>query len=131
MISNPTLPQTEISKTETSAGDIATDLKGLSIDAFFRESFIQLLLREPETLTIWGLTKTLGLRNDQLNNISENYIRETQALESTILELRQKAMDELGDPFNLREFHNVVLGNGDLPLNVLERIVNDNIRTYP
>jgi len=42
-----------------------------------------------------------------------------------ILEVRQKAMDALGEGFDLKEFHNVVLGNGALPLEVLERVVDD------
>ncbi len=37
-----------------------------------------------------------------------------------ILELRERARRELGPAFNLREFHNVVLGSGALPLTVLE-----------
>jgi uncharacterized protein (DUF885 family) len=40
-----------------------------------------------------------------------------------ILELRQVAMDELGDRFDLKAFHRVVLGNGNVPLDVLERLV--------
>ena len=42
-----------------------------------------------------------------------------------ILEVRQKAMDALGAKFDLKEFHNVVLGNGSMPLEVLERVVDD------
>jgi uncharacterized protein (DUF885 family) len=44
-----------------------------------------------------------------------------------ILELRQLAMEQLGDRFDLKEFHNVVLGNGGMPLEVLERVVQDYI----
>ncbi|MEG9326526.1 DUF885 domain-containing protein [Salinimicrobium catena] len=42
-----------------------------------------------------------------------------------ILELREKAKKELGSDFDIREFHDVVLTNGALPLNVLEDLVND------
>ncbi len=42
-----------------------------------------------------------------------------------ILELRQRAMDQLGDRFDIKEFHNVVLGHGSMPLAVLERVVDD------
>ncbi len=46
-----------------------------------------------------------------------------------ILDLRQRAMDQLGDRFDLKEFHNVVLGNGSMPLDVLEQVVQDYIET--
>jgi uncharacterized protein (DUF885 family) len=42
-----------------------------------------------------------------------------------ILELRQRAMDQLGDQFDIKEFHNVVLGNSPMPLEILERLVDD------
>ena len=44
-----------------------------------------------------------------------------------ILELRQKAMDELGEKFDIKDFHRVVLGNGSMPLDILERVVQDYI----
>ena len=44
-----------------------------------------------------------------------------------ILELRQRAMDQLGDQFDIKEFHRLVVGNGSMPLEVLERVVDDYI----
>ena len=41
-----------------------------------------------------------------------------------ILALRQRAMDRLGDRFDLKEFHTVVLRNGSMPLEVLEHVVD-------
>lgn len=41
-----------------------------------------------------------------------------------ILELREKAKTQLGDKFDLRDFHDVVLKNGAVPLAILERIVD-------
>ncbi|MDZ4861544.1 MAG: DUF885 domain-containing protein [Candidatus Hydrogenedentes bacterium] len=40
-----------------------------------------------------------------------------------ILELREKAKAELGDKFSLKEFHNAVIGNGSLPLEILKNVV--------
>ena len=45
-----------------------------------------------------------------------------------ILELRQQAMDALGDDFELAEFHNVVLGSGSMPLGILEQAVEQYIQ---
>ncbi|AXV66164.1 DUF885 family protein [Pseudoalteromonas lipolytica] len=41
-----------------------------------------------------------------------------------ILELREAAKEQLGDKFDIREFHDVVLKNGAVPLNVLEKFVD-------
>lgn len=44
-----------------------------------------------------------------------------------MLELRELARTELGERFDIREFHNVVLQNGAVPLDVLEQLVRDYI----
>lgn len=44
-----------------------------------------------------------------------------------ILQLREQARTELGDRFNLSDFHDVVIGNGSMPLQLLERQVNQYI----
>jgi uncharacterized protein (DUF885 family) len=41
-----------------------------------------------------------------------------------ILELREKAKEQLGSKFDIRQFHDVVLKNGPVPLDVLEELVN-------
>ena len=45
-----------------------------------------------------------------------------------IQELRARAQHELGDKFDQREFHDTVLKNGALPLEILEEQVNDYIQ---
>jgi uncharacterized protein (DUF885 family) len=42
-----------------------------------------------------------------------------------ILSLRAKAKAALGDKFNIKEFHNTVLQNGNMPLAVLETVVDE------
>src|SRR5690554_6322541 len=41
-----------------------------------------------------------------------------------IVELCEKARTALGDKFDIREFHDVILANGPVPLNVLEQFVD-------
>ncbi len=41
-----------------------------------------------------------------------------------ILSLRQKAMDALGEDFDLKAFHRLILENGALPLSILESLVD-------
>ena len=43
----------------------------------------------------------------------------------TILQLRQRAQEELGDGFDWGEFHDVVLTHGSIPLPLLESLVDD------
>lgn len=44
-----------------------------------------------------------------------------------IIELREHARSELGATFDIREFHDVVLKNGPVPLNVLAQLVDEYI----
>ena len=46
-----------------------------------------------------------------------------------ILELREKAKSALGAKFDLREFHDVVLAHGPLPLMILEELVDEYIQS--
>jgi hypothetical protein len=41
-----------------------------------------------------------------------------------ILELRKLAQDKLGKEFNIREFHDEVLKDGSIPLQILEEKIN-------
>ncbi len=47
--------------------------------------------------------------------------------EMTIKRLRQKAEEELGESFDVREFHDKVLENGAVTLPILEQIIDDYI----
>lgn len=42
-----------------------------------------------------------------------------------IQELRQKAETELGDAFDIKDFHDTILGGGAMPLDILEKHVNN------
>jgi uncharacterized protein (DUF885 family) len=83
----PTENQEAFDVAAPSVDEILISLEGLPIDIFFEESFNQLSLRTPEGLTHAGVSATLGLRDDQLNDNSDAYLKETQKLESGILDL--------------------------------------------
>jgi uncharacterized protein (DUF885 family) len=74
----------------------------------------------------------LGLNN--IENEVDRYIAYVgQALayklgQLEILRLRAEARDRLGDRFDIRHFHDVVLGEGALPLPVLRRVVERELR---
>jgi uncharacterized protein (DUF885 family) len=89
-IPKPTLtppPAAQTSIAQPTIDEAIAGLQGLPVDQFFDESFTQLLLRNPELLTELNLSEQFGLRNDQLNDLSDVYVRETQHLESAILDL--------------------------------------------
>ena len=44
-----------------------------------------------------------------------------------ILELRKKAENKLGDKFDIRYFHEAILTNGAVPLNILEKHIDEMI----
>ncbi len=42
-----------------------------------------------------------------------------------MLAMRERARDALGDDFDIRDFHRVILDNGAMPLELLDRVVDD------
>jgi len=72
-----------------SVAEAAAGLSGLDFDTFVNDAYLALLQRNPELLTSLALSASFGMRDDLLTDISDAYIRETQSLEGTILELLQ------------------------------------------
>ncbi|MCX7556709.1 DUF885 domain-containing protein [Xanthomonadaceae bacterium JHOS43] len=72
-----------------------------------------------------------GMGEDEVTAEIERYlVNPGQALAYKVgmlkfVELRQKAERELGDRFDIRAFHDVVLGSGSVPIFVLERLVDE------
>ena len=78
------------------------------------------------------LSNTAKTENDVTVEIDRYIAWPGQALaykigELKIRELRSKAEKEMGDNFNIRDFHDTVLGNGAVPLDILEKHVNEYI----
>jgi uncharacterized protein (DUF885 family) len=79
------------------------------------------------------MTKTTGMPESEVVIEIERYlVQPGQALAykvgmMKILELRQRARVALGSKFDLRDFHDVVLRNGAMPLAILERVVDNYI----
>jgi uncharacterized protein (DUF885 family) len=67
--------------------DILDDLEVLQFDQFIDASYKQVLLRSPEMVTSMGLSQTLGVRDDQLDTICNDFVIETYELEAGILEI--------------------------------------------
>lgn len=77
------------------------------------------------------MKKTTGMSDTEVRVEIERYIVWPGQATSykmgmlKILELRQKAQDALGESFDIRKFHTVVLDQGIVPLFILEDIIDD------
>jgi len=74
-------------------------------------------------------TNTPNAEDDCVEAINRYIVMPSQATAYKIgmikiLELREKAKKQLGAKFDLRQFHDVVLTNGPVPLETLEELVN-------
>lgn len=67
--------------------DLLAGLDGLDIDRFFEEAYRRWLIRDPENLTTLGLADFYGIGDADLTDISDAFIRQTQALEAGTLDL--------------------------------------------
>jgi len=77
-------------------------------------------------------TNSPNARADAVKMVERHIVMPGQATaykigQLKILELRQKSKDALGDDFDIREFHDVILTTGALPLDVLEEMVDNYI----
>ncbi len=79
--------QLETQDTPSPADELVARLQGLDLEAFFEASFRELMLRNPELVLEVGLTEVYGVTDVQLTDISDAYIRETQQMHATILEM--------------------------------------------
>ena len=81
------------------------------------------------------MKKTTGMSDTEVRVEIERYIVWPGQATSykmgmlKILELRKKAKDALGEKFDIREFHTVVLDQGIVPLFILEDIIDEWIAT--
>ncbi len=79
-------------------------------------------------------SNTPNAKSDAVKMVERHIVMPSQATAYKIgmlkiIELREKARTELGDKFDIREFHDVVLKNGPVPLNVLTEFVNIHIKS--
>jgi len=82
------------------------------------------------------MKKTTGMSDTEVRVEIERYIVWPAQATSykmgmlKILELRQKAKEGLGDKFDIRKFHTIVLDQGIVPLFILEDIIDEWIESY-
>jgi uncharacterized protein (DUF885 family) len=88
----------------------------------------------------WTREQAIGYMEDHTASAHESIVSEIERYivmpgqacaykigEIKIVELRDKARKAFGDKFDLRKFHDEVLKNGAMPLNILERVVDEYI----
>lgn len=78
-------------------------------------------------------SNTPNAKSDAIKMVERHIIMPSQATAykigmMKIIELREKSKIELGNKFDIREFHEVVLKNGPVPLNILAELVESYIK---
>ena len=73
-------------------------------------------------------------QQDIVNEVDRYLIMPGQALaykigQLKIMELKQRSKSALGDKFDIKEFHHVILGEGALPLDILEETIEEYIQS--
>jgi uncharacterized protein (DUF885 family) len=76
---------------------------------------------------------TPNAKTEAVNAIERYIVMPSQATAYKIgmiklVQLREKARKALGEKFDIREYHDVVLKNGAVPLDVLEQLVDEYIK---
>ena len=79
------------------------------------------------------VTNTPNAKSDAVKMVERHIVMPSQATAYKIgmlkiIELREKSKVALGNKFDIREFHDVVLKNGPVPLNVLTELVDTYIK---
>ncbi|MDG1752257.1 MAG: DUF885 domain-containing protein [Thalassotalea sp.] len=78
------------------------------------------------------VNNTPNAKSDAVKMVERHVVMPSQATAYKIgmlkiVELREKAKKALGAKFDIREYHDIILKNGPVPLNVLEDFVNEYI----
>ena len=87
-----------------------------------------------EQATKYLIDNTPNAETDCVDSINRYIVMPSQATAYKIgmlkiVELREKAKKQLGSKFDLRQFHEVVLTNGPVPLDILKQLVDRWIKT--
>lgn len=80
------------------------------------------------------MSNTPNAESDAVKMVERHVVMPSQATAykigmMKIVELRENAKKKMGDKFDIREYHDLVLKNGPVPLDVLENLVDDYINS--
>jgi uncharacterized protein (DUF885 family) len=112
-------------------GDLAGQLDQLEAERFRAQRLVVDTGLHAKRWTRQQAVEYLGGREDEVDRY---VVQPGQACsymigELKLLDLRERARQTLGAKFSLKQFHNVVLETGIVPLDVLDRVVNEWIQT--